>query len=66
MPSESTTQMTAPSPDELGQPHVTLSGETARIAGEKGITRVLLSITHTNEYAAASAIGMGDEAVAGS
>jgi len=53
-------------PDELGQPHVTLSGETARIAGEKGITRVLLSITHTNEYASASAIGTGDEAIAGS
>ena len=46
-------------PDELGQPHVTLSGETARIAAEKGITRVLLSITHTRGNAAASAIGLG-------
>ena len=44
-------------PDELGQPLVKLSGETARIAERKGITRVLLSITHTNHQAAASAIG---------
>ena len=47
-------------PDELGRPHVTLSGETARIAAEKGMTRVLLSITHTERYAAASAIGTGE------
>ncbi len=47
-------------PDELGQPHVSLAGETARIATEKGITRVLLSITHTDHYAAASAIGVGE------
>lgn len=46
-------------PDELGQPHVTLTGETARIATEKGITSVLLSITHTRNHAAASAIGVG-------
>ena len=47
-------------PDELGQPHVRLTGETARIAEERGITRVLLSITHTEHYAAASAIGVAD------
>ena len=47
-------------PDRLGQPVVTLSGETARIAGEMGITRVLLSITHTEHQAAASAIGCAD------
>jgi holo-[acyl-carrier protein] synthase len=45
-------------PDELGQPLVTLTGETACIAGQKGITRVLLSITHTDSHAAASAIGV--------
>ena len=45
-------------PDELGQPHVTLSGETAHIAKQKGITRVLLSITHTEHHAAASAMGV--------
>ncbi len=47
-------------PDELGRPHVTLTGETARIAAEKGITRVLLSITHTKDHAAASAIGISE------
>ena len=47
-------------PDKLGQPIVTLSGETARLADEKGIRRVLLSITHTTKHAAASAIGCAD------
>ncbi len=44
-------------PDDLGQPIVTLTGETARIASRKGINRVLLSITHTEHHATASAIG---------
>ena len=46
-------------PDELGQPIVALTAETARLAKERGIRRVLLSITHTEHYAAASAIGVG-------
>ena len=46
-------------PDKLGQPMVALSGETARIARQKGIHRVLLSITHTKHQAMASAIGLG-------
>ena len=41
-----------------GQPVVTLTGETARIAQRLGIGRILLSITHTKNYAAASAIGV--------
>lgn len=45
-------------PDKLGQPIVSLRGETARIAEVKGIVQVLLSITHTAEYAVASAIGV--------
>ncbi len=45
-------------PDALGRPIVTLSGETARRAAEIGITRVILSITHTEHTAAASAIGV--------
>ena len=44
-------------PDALGRPVVTLSGETARVAASLGIRRILLSITHTEHYAAASAIG---------
>ena len=47
-------------PDELGKPCVTLTGETLRIATEKGITRIFLSITHTGHQASASAIGVAD------
>jgi holo-[acyl-carrier protein] synthase len=46
-------------PDELGRPQVALAGETARITADKGITSVVLSITHTKGHAAASAIGIG-------
>lgn len=45
-------------PDSLGRPVVTLTGETARLAEMLGIQRVLLSITHTELQAAASAIGI--------
>lgn len=45
-------------PNELGEPIVTLGGETARRAKGLGITRVMLSITHTKQYAAASALGL--------
>lgn len=51
--------------DELGQPHVTLSGECANRAAQLGITRILLSITHTDSHALASAIGMGPKAGGG-
>ena len=44
-------------PDALGRPVVTLSGETARLAGQLGIRRILLSITHPEQRAAASASG---------
>ncbi len=47
-------------PDDLGQPIATLTGETARIATRKGIRRVLISITHTETTAAASAIGVSE------
>jgi len=46
-------------PDALGQPMAALTGETKRIADGMGIVRVMLSITHTEHYAAASAIGVG-------
>lgn len=45
--------------DQAGQPHVTLSGPTADIAAKRGIIKVLISITHTANYGAASAIGLG-------
>ena len=44
--------------DDAGQPHVTLTGHTLLVARRLGISRVLLSITHTENYAAASAIGL--------
>lgn len=47
-------------PDALGRPIVTLAGETAEVAAELGIARVLLTITHTKSHAAASAIGVGE------
>lgn len=46
--------------DAAGQPHVALSGHTREVADRLGIRRVLLSITHTQNYAAASAIGVSD------
>lgn len=47
--------------DSLGRPHVTLSGECARVAGELGIARILLSISHTENYATATALGLTRE-----
>ena len=44
-------------PDKHGQPLVTLSGETKRRAEALGIREVFVSITHTEAYASASAIG---------
>lgn len=46
--------------DESGRPLATLSGECARIAADLGLSRVLISITHTETLAAASAIGVSD------
>jgi len=43
-------------PDALGRPIVTLTGETRRRADQLGIKRILLSITHTEHYAAASVV----------
>jgi holo-[acyl-carrier protein] synthase len=45
--------------DDAGQPHVSLSGHTREVADRLGINTVLLSITHTEHYASASAIGLG-------
>jgi holo-[acyl-carrier protein] synthase len=43
---------------ESGQPMLTLTGETARIAADLGITRWMLSISHIETHATASAIGL--------
>jgi holo-[acyl-carrier protein] synthase len=44
--------------DPLGQPEVALSGEVARIAKDKGIGQITLSITHTGNFAIASAVAI--------
>ncbi len=45
-------------PDPLGRPVVTLTGESARTAAERGIADILVSISHAGDYAMASAIGV--------
>lgn len=42
-----------------GQPVIVLAGDSARIAHEINIQTVQISISHTQRYAAASAIGLG-------
>jgi len=50
-----------------GQPEVTLSGEVKAIADRMGIRRISLSITHTADFAIASAVALvGSDAAAGS
>lgn len=46
--------------DESGQPRVRLGGYTAEVAAALGIRRILVSITHAEHYAAASAIGLSE------
>ncbi len=45
-------------PDPLGRPLVTLHGGAAKVAAALGVAGVLLSISHSGEYALASAIGL--------
>src|SRR6478609_634070 len=44
-----------------GQPQIRLTGECARISGERGISRWHVSISHIETHATASAIGMGGD-----
>lgn len=44
--------------DEFGAPQVSLTGECARVAEKLGIARVMLSISHTDTQAMASALGL--------
>ena len=46
--------------DGNGQPLVTLTGECKHIAEQLGITKILVSITHTDNIAAATALGIGE------
>ena len=42
----------------MGQPIVAISGEVKRIADEQGIEQITLSITHTADFAIASAVAL--------
>jgi len=46
--------------NELGRPEVSLSGEVARLARQMGITQISVSITHTSDFAIASAVAIGE------
>jgi len=46
--------------NQQGGPCVKLTGYTAKLAAEKHIDRILVSITHTAEHAVASAIGVSE------
>lgn len=45
--------------DPGGGPQVTLTGHCREVANQLGIARILLSITHTEHFAAASAVAVG-------
>lgn len=45
-------------PDPLGRPLVTLHNQTAQLANELRIGALLVSISHSGEYAMASVIGL--------
>lgn len=51
--------------DSAGKPSATLTGECGIIAARLGIAAIHISITHTENYAAATAIGVGPEHVSG-
>ena len=44
-----------------GQPEVTLSGEVEKIAGKLGIKHISVSITHTANFAIASAVALTEK-----
>lgn len=46
--------------DRSGAPCVTLTGECARVAERLGISGIFISITHTENFAAATATGVAE------
>ncbi len=44
-----------------GRPEVTLSGEVEKIAGKLGIKHISVSITHTANFAIASAVALAEK-----
>lgn len=49
-------------PDGYGKPIVTLQGAAAQLAAEQGIDTILMSISHSGDYAIASALGLSGRA----
>lgn len=47
--------------NSAGQPEVTLTGEVKKIADELGITQISVSITHTANFAIASAVALAEK-----
>jgi holo-[acyl-carrier protein] synthase len=47
--------------NHMGQPHVTLSGEVKKIADGLSIKHVTVSITHTANFAIASAVAIAEK-----
>lgn len=47
-------------PDRLGKPTLRLHGKLAALAGARGVARLLLSISHTRDYAVAQVLAEGD------
>jgi holo-[acyl-carrier protein] synthase len=45
--------------DAAGRPVVALHGSARRIAGERGISGVLVALSHTHEHAVANAVALG-------
>jgi holo-[acyl-carrier protein] synthase len=45
----------------MGQPKVTITGEVERIAKTLHLQQIVVSITHTANFAVASAVGLSDE-----
>ena len=46
--------------DASGKPRLRLSGAAARYAAEHGISEIQISLTHTDQYAAANAVAVCD------
>ena len=48
-------------PDELGCPQVRLTGKFAKLASEKRVEQVWISLSHTKEYATAQCVMEGNK-----
>lgn len=46
--------------DALGRPEVRLHGAAARIAEQRGVTGVLVALSHTHQHAVANAVALGN------